>query len=136
MILRLIVVLLILQVPVALAQDSTGTSGKSGLRTSVEYPTRPIRRDIPLTNSIRKAMKAGTRDFSGKPGPNYWQLQTDYTIEASLNPETQTIWGSETIVLHNNSNDELNEIVLRLDHNIFGRLFRVGFRFLLRPLKA
>lgn len=80
---------------------------------------RAIRKNIPLTNSIQKAYKNGTRDTSGRPGPNYWQLKTDYSINASLNPATQTITGSETIAVHNNSGDKLDRIVLRLDHNIF-----------------
>ncbi|MCA1639702.1 MAG: hypothetical protein LC768_15465, partial [Acidobacteria bacterium] len=78
---------------------------------------RAIRRNIPLTNSIQKAYRSGTRDTSGRPGPNYWQLKTDYSINAKLNPDTQTITGSETIALHNNSGGKLDRIVLRLDHN-------------------
>jgi hypothetical protein len=89
------------------------------LRNSIETETRAIRRDVPMTNSIRKAFESGTRDFSGKPGPNYWQLETDFTIKASLDPKTQTITGSETINVLNNSPDDLDRIVLRLDHNIF-----------------
>jgi len=100
-----------LMIPEAFAQ--------SAMRTSVEYPTRSIRRDVPLTNAMQKALKNGTRDLSGKPGSKYWQLKTDYTISAKLLPETQTIWGSETISLRNNSPDDLDRIVLRLDHNIF-----------------
>src|SRR5678816_3894942 len=80
---------------------------------------RAIRRDVPMTNSIRRAYEAGTRNASGRPGPNYWQLQTDYTINARLDPATQTITGTETIVLHNNSPEALTTIALRLDHNIF-----------------
>src|SRR6186997_2331953 len=72
---------------------------------------RAIRRDVPMTNSIRRAYDAGTRNASGRPGPNYWQLQTDYTINARLDPGTQTITGTETIALHNESPQELNEIV-------------------------
>ncbi len=97
------------------------------IRKSIETNSRAIRRDVPMTNTIRRAFEAGTRDFTGKPGPNYWQLKTDYTIEASLDPRTQEISGSETILLHNNSNDELNSIVLRLDHNIFRGLVPRGF---------
>ncbi|SIO08017.1 M1 family metallopeptidase [Algoriphagus halophilus] len=89
------------------------------LRNSIETQTRVIRQDVPMTNSIRKAFAEGTRDFSGTPGPNYWQLETDFTIQASLDPSTQTITGSEKILVHNNSKDDLNQIVLRLDHNIF-----------------
>jgi hypothetical protein len=82
-------------------------------------PERAIRRDIPITNAIRRAMEAGTRDSTGTPGAAYWQLQTDYSIDARLDPATQTITGEASVVLHNNSPDELSDILLRLDHNIF-----------------
>jgi hypothetical protein len=98
---------------------SAVTAQNLPLRKSLETPTRSIRLDVPMTNTIRKAFEAGTRDFSGKPGPNYWQLEADYTIKASLDPATQTITGSEKISLHNNSKDDLKSIALRLDHNIF-----------------
>ena len=87
---------------------------------------RAIRRDVPLTNAIRRAYDAGTRDMTGRPGPNYWQLQTDFVINARLDPATQTITGTETITVHNNSPQELNDIVLRLDHNIFRGLVPRG----------
>src|SRR4030095_10593324 len=90
-------------------------------QTTAEVP-RTVRRDIPLTNSIRRALAAGTRDASARPGPNYVQLQTDYTINARLDPSKQTITGTESIVLHNNSPQALNSIALRLDHNIFRAL--------------
>lgn len=89
------------------------------LQETVNSDTRAIRLDIPLTNAIRRAFEAGTRDFTGRPGPNYWQLETDYSIDVSLDPATQTLTGRERIILHNNSPDELNQILLRLDHNIF-----------------
>ncbi|MVM30621.1 M1 family peptidase [Spirosoma sp. HMF4905] len=89
------------------------------IRKRVETSKRSIRLDVPMTNSIQNAFKAGTRDFSGKPGPNYWQLEADYTIKASLDPATQVITGSEKISMHNNSQYDLKTIVLRLDHNLF-----------------
>ena len=94
-----------------------------------EAVPRAIRRDVPLTNSIRRAYEAGTRGASGRPGPNYWQLQTDYDISARLDPATQTITGTETITVHNNSPQELTDIVLRLDHNIFRGLVPRGTSF-------
>ncbi len=96
------------------------------LQPSIATGHRAIRRDIPLTNAIRSAMDQGTRDFTGKPGPNYWQLQTDYTIEVRLDPQTQILSGSETIIVHNNSGDELTQILLHLDHNIFRGLVPRG----------
>ncbi len=92
---------------------------------AAEVP-RGIRRDVPLSNGIRRAYEAGTRDRTGRPGPNYWQLQVDYAINARLDPPTDTITGTETVTLHNNSPDELREIYLRLDHNIFRPLAQHG----------
>jgi len=88
------------------------------VQVSAQVP-RAIRRDVPLTNAIRKALDAGTRDFTGRPGPSYWQIRTDYTIQASLDPATATITGTETIALQNNSPQELVDLALRLDHNIY-----------------
>ena len=93
-----------------LAQQSAAPSN--------ELP-RAVRRDVPMTNAIRRAFAAGTRDGTGRPGPNYWQLQTDYTINVRVDPATQTLTGTETIALANNSPDALRQISLRLDHNIF-----------------
>src|SRR5204862_6266290 len=92
-------------------------------QTDSAAPERTIRRDIPLTNMIRRAFAAGTRDSTGRPGRNYWQLWTDYTISARLEPSTQRITGSETIALTNNSPDTLRSIGLRLPMNHF--LFNV-----------
>src|SRR6476661_4831126 len=104
----------------------TGAVATKDARAGTDRVPRAIRRDVPLTNSIRRAYEAGTRDQSGRPGPNYWQLQTDYTIEAKLDPATDTITGTETVTVHNNSPQELTEIVLRLDHNIFRGLVPRG----------
>jgi hypothetical protein len=84
-----------------------------------KLPERAVRRDIPITNAIRRAYAAGTRDSTGRPGRNYAQLRTDYTISARLDPSTQRISGRETIVLQNNTADSLSSIVMRLDMNHF-----------------
>ena len=95
-----------------LTQTPTATAAR-------QVPPRGIRRDVPLTNQIKRAMAAGTRDFTGRPGPDYWQTKTDYTINVKLSPETDTLWGTETIALANNGPDDMREVVFRLDHNIF-----------------
>jgi hypothetical protein len=97
------------------ARDGAGTQAAA---QTADVP-RAIRRDVPLTNAIRRAFEAGTRDRTGRPGPTYWQLQADYVIHARLDPPAHTITGSETITIHNTSPDALDEIVLRLDHNIY-----------------
>ena len=111
----------VLSLLLAVAVTPSVTSAQSAA------PERAIRRDIPITNAIRQAMEAGTRDSTGAPGANYWQLQTDYTISARLDPGTQTITGEETVLIHNNSTSELFNIVLRLDHNIFRTGNPLGF---------
>lgn len=86
---------------------------------SAQAPTRAIRRDIPLTNMIRRAHAAGTRDSTGRPGRNYWQTQTDYTIQARFDAASSRVTGRETVVIHNNSDSVMRSVQLRLDQNIF-----------------
>ncbi|HSC26056.1 MAG TPA: M1 family metallopeptidase [Vicinamibacterales bacterium] len=128
---RRIALIPILVVPLVLLgvqpPSITAQSGPAGHGSTADTVPRAIRRDVPLTNSIQRAFEAGTRDRTGRPGPNYWQLQADYAISARLDPSTQTITGTETITLHNNSPDELTAIALRLDHNIYRGLVPRGF---------
>jgi Peptidase family M1 domain len=122
MLIRRLAVVLCVLTPVVLQ----GQQPPSPPQSSNPSVPRAIRRDVPLTNGIRRAYAAGTRDLTGRPGPSYWQLQVDYAIDAKLDPPADTITGSETITLHNNSPQELGEIVLRLDHNIFRGLVPRG----------
>ena len=89
------------------------------LAAVAQAPTRAIRRDIPLTNMIRRAFAAGTRDSTGMPGKNYWQTQVDYTINARLDVPAMRITGRESVVIHNNSDSAMRSIQLRLDQNLF-----------------
>ena len=89
------------------------------LVVAAQAPTRAVRRDIPLTNMIRRAFAAGTRDSTGKPGKNYWQTQVDYTINARLETPAMRIYGRERVVIHNNSDSAMTSVWLRLDQNLF-----------------
>ncbi len=84
-----------------------------------QAPERSVRRDIPMTSMIRRAHAAGTRDSTGRPGRNYWQLWTDYRISTRLDTATSTVSGRETVSFRNNSDSAMTSIVLRLDQNIF-----------------
>ncbi len=90
-----------------------------GGRAAAQQPRRAIRRTIPITNAIRRAYRAGTRDSTGRPGRDYWQTSADYTIEASLDTATSVVTGRETIVLRNTSPEAMRDIFFRLDQNIF-----------------
>jgi hypothetical protein len=104
------------RIPVALVAASAFTAASPA---QAQSPTRAVRRDIPLTNMIRRAFAAGTRDSTGRPGRNYWQLGADYTIDARLEPATGVITGRETIVVRNPGPNAMRVIVLRLDQNIY-----------------
>ncbi len=89
------------------------------LRAHAQAVPRAIRRDVPITNAIRRAYAAGTRDSTGRPGRNYWQLRADYSIDVRLDPSTSRLTGKARITIVNNSPDSLSQIGLRLDPNHF-----------------
>ncbi len=91
----------------------------SPLAALAQAPTRAVRRDIPLTNTIRRAFDAGTRDSTGRPGKKYWQTRVDYTIHARLDVPSMRVSARETVVIRNNSDSALRAIQLRLDQNLF-----------------
>ncbi|WP_299840049.1 M1 family metallopeptidase [uncultured Tenacibaculum sp.] len=55
---------------------------------------------------------------SGAPGKKYTQQQVDYKMDIILDDEKQRITGSEQIVYHNNSEDELPYLWVQLDQNM------------------
>ena len=80
---------------------------------------RPIQRIVAVPDALTKAYADGTRSPDGSPGPDYWQLQVDYVIHATLDPSTSVVTGRESIVLHNTSDDVLEAIRMRFDQNLF-----------------
>lgn len=66
--------------------------------------------ELPTPNSYRTG--------SGAPGDAYWQQKVDYKIKVSIDDEKQVLSGSETIVYHNNSPDELIYLWVQLDQNV------------------
>lgn len=59
------------------------------------------------------------RTASGEPGPEYWQNEVDYEIEATLDPEANTLSGNVELEYTNKSNQELEYIWLHLEQNRF-----------------
>ena len=59
------------------------------------------------------------RSATGKPGPDYWQNETDYDIEASLDDQEHTITGKITLTYTNNSPEALDFIWMHLEQNRF-----------------
>ena len=69
--------------------------------------------------NFQHAYENGTRSHDGKPGSNYWQNQSEYNIQAVLDPAERMLSGSETIIYYNNSPDTLKQIVIRLYPDIY-----------------
>ena len=103
----------------AVAPSNAQTTAPATQSTVGRIPERPVRRDIPMTRMIQRAFAAGTRNSTGRPGRNYWQLWTDYRINASLDPATSIVTGRETVTIRNNSDSTMRSLVLRLDQNFF-----------------
>ena len=60
--------------------------GTEGLQQTADEPRRAIRRDMPMTNAIRRAFAAGTRDETGRPGPNAVRRRRDLSRQRSSVP--------------------------------------------------
>jgi len=86
---------------------------------AAQLPERGVRRTIPITRAFQRGLEAGTRDSTGNPGAKYWQLRTDYAINASLDPVTGIVSGRETVIITNRSSGDLRDLAIRLDQNIF-----------------
>ena len=65
---------------------------------------------LPTPNAYRTA--------SGAPGPWYSQQQADYTMNISLDDKNQRIYGEESVVYTNHSQDPLEYIWVQLDQNV------------------
>jgi hypothetical protein len=69
----------------------------------------------PFTGAVIK----GTRTRTGEPGPRNWVQHARYTIGASLDTATHTIWGREHVIYLNNSPDTLGYLLIHLRQNVF-----------------
>jgi hypothetical protein len=67
---------------------------------------------------FRAALENGTRSLDGRPGPNYWQVYTEYDIDARLDPLTGLLSGTEIIRFHNRSPLSVPVLQLFLHQNL------------------
>ncbi|MCC5925429.1 MAG: M1 family metallopeptidase [Bacteroidetes bacterium] len=86
--------------------------------SQVPQTERPFINPIELPAYYLQAVENGTRTNDGRPGPNYWQQFSDYTINALYHPDQQMIEGSVAILYQNNSPDTLYTLELDLDLNM------------------
>lgn len=67
--------------------------------------------DWPTPDRVRLA--------SGAPGPDYWQQQADYTIEATLDPAAHAVAATQRITYTNHSPDALDYLWVHVEQNLF-----------------
>jgi hypothetical protein len=84
---------------------------------------RPYLRTIVPEEGYTAALRNNTRSPTGAPGPQYWQNRVRYSIQASLDPESRRVTGTERIVYHNRSPNELRQVVFNLYQNLFTEEF-------------
>ena len=84
------------------------STGQSRYNPSVLFPALPL---LPPGNEYRTA--------TGEPGPAYWQNQSDYIIDATLDDQRNLIKGVATITYTNNSPRALSSLWLQLDQNVY-----------------
>jgi hypothetical protein len=84
---------------------------------------RPYLRPVQAEEGYVAAVRNGTRSATGAPGPRYWQQRVRYSIQASLDPDSRRVTGTERIVYHNRSPNELTQVVFNLYQNLFTEEF-------------
>ena len=67
----------------------------SPLAAQQPWPARPIHHDIPMTNMIRRAFAAGTRDSTGTPGAALLAAADRLHHQGGLDPATGHVSGRE-----------------------------------------
>lgn len=82
---------------------------------------RPALRPVPVSAGFTRAVEAGTRTETGRPGPRYWQARVRYDIRAELDPASARLTANERIVWHNASPDTVRIMVLNLYQNLFSK---------------
>ena len=75
--------------------------------------------ELYMPYNVRQAYEAGTRSYDGKPGANYFQNKSEYSINAVFDPESLILRGKEWITYYNNSPNALDKIVFRLYQDLF-----------------
>ncbi len=107
-----------LVLPVLLLLAATVAPDGFALAQEVVTPRRPIPGPVVPPPFFRAALERGTRSPDGSPGPNYWQVYSEYDIDARLDPVSGLLSGTETVRFHNRSPLDLPSIALFLHQNI------------------
>ena len=82
--------------------------GQSKYKPTELFPALPL---LPPGNEYRTA--------TGEPGPAYWQNQSDYVIDVTLDDKQNLVKGITTVTYTNNSPKALSSLWMQLDQNVY-----------------
>jgi hypothetical protein len=80
-------------------------------------PERVLPYPVEAPPWFERAVQAGTRTMTGRPGPRYWQNDASYTLEARIDTAAKRLDGRARIVYNNNSPDVLQNLHVDLTQN-------------------
>ncbi|MGM5470879.1 M1 family metallopeptidase [Flavobacteriaceae bacterium LMO-SS05] len=87
---------------------------------NVNSQTDPIKRNADLFSPLEiPNVQTPFRTQAGEPSPLYWQNESDYKIEVTLDDVNHIVSGQVDINYTNNSPDDLGYVWLQLDQNKF-----------------
>lgn len=112
----------LLVLPVAIGSATLGAQTRPAPTVSAEGITasrRPVPGAVYESPGFTRAVARGTRTRTGEPGPHNWVQHARYSIDAALDPATNTITGSERVTYINNSPDTLSQLMVHLYQNAF-----------------
>lgn len=102
-----------------IAAAAGAAPGAAGHAQPVPTAALPVAENAPGFAPLDLRPPDELHTTTGAPGPDYWQQRADYQIQATLDPKTHQITGSETIRYTNYSPQELGSLWLQLDQNLF-----------------
>ena len=117
--------LLLSATAVACTPAGPGAPEPAGRPSAAPEPTMPLVTEVPVFDSVpvpasyRRAVRQGTRTASGSPGPEYWQQEVHYDIDARLIPDSARVEGRERIRYVNRSPDTLRSLYVHLYQNVY-----------------
>jgi hypothetical protein len=80
---------------------------------------RPLPGPVFESSAFTRAVDAGFRTRTGRPGPRNFVQRARYSIRARLVPEQHLLMGEESIVYTNQSPDTLDRLAVHLRQNAF-----------------
>lgn len=83
------------------------------------FATPSACQDLYIPYNVAEAYEAGSRNFNGVPGQDYFQNKSSYRIKAEFDPHSKILKGKEWITYYNNSPDVLTRLVVKLYQDYF-----------------